>query len=298
MIKTLFQSTRPPFLVLTPICIFLGVCTVLVTNVEVSTIDVGLILLGALCAHISANTFNEYFDYKSGLDSITQRTPFSGGSGALPNDPNQLLGVWLLSLLTVVITIVVGIYFVISVGLGILPFGLIGIAILVSYTPWINQRPWVCLIAPGISFGPLMVIGTHYALTGNISLLSVLASLIPFFLVNNLLLLNQYPDIHADRSVGRRHFSIVYGVKNSTKMYIGFVIAAILGFSATIVFQKMTAFAYLGLISLIPAMFAIYGAHRYADNIQKLTPYLAANTSSALFTPLALGITLLINFVV
>jgi len=43
-----------------------------------------LALLGAFLAHVSVNTLNEYYDFKSGLDLETIRTPFSGGSGALP----------------------------------------------------------------------------------------------------------------------------------------------------------------------------------------------------------------------
>jgi hypothetical protein len=47
-----------------------------------------LIFIGALFAHISVNTLNEYFDFKSGLDLTANKTPFSGGSGALPNTPD------------------------------------------------------------------------------------------------------------------------------------------------------------------------------------------------------------------
>ncbi|MCH2157572.1 MAG: hypothetical protein MK096_02180 [Oleiphilaceae bacterium] len=39
--------------------------------------------------------------------------------------------------------------------------------------------------------------------------LAYLALLLPFCLSNNLLLLTQYPDIHADKNVGRRTFPIV-----------------------------------------------------------------------------------------
>ena len=37
------------------------------------------------------------------------------------------------------------------------------------------------------------------------------ASLVPFFLVNNLLLLNQFPDVAADRQAGRRHLLVQHG---------------------------------------------------------------------------------------
>ena len=45
------------------------------------------VFIGAISAHIGVNTFNEYADFKSGLDSLTRRTPFSGGSGSLPQNP-------------------------------------------------------------------------------------------------------------------------------------------------------------------------------------------------------------------
>ena len=43
--------------------------------------------MGALCCHVSVNAFNEYYDFRSGLDARTRRTPFSGGSGTLPGKP-------------------------------------------------------------------------------------------------------------------------------------------------------------------------------------------------------------------
>lgn len=38
-----------------------------------------LAFAGLLLAHISAGVLNEYFDYKSGVDLETKRTPFSVG---------------------------------------------------------------------------------------------------------------------------------------------------------------------------------------------------------------------------
>ena len=52
------------------------------------------------------------------------------------------------------------------------------------------------------------------------------ASLVPFFLVSNLLLLNQFPDVEADRFAGRKHFPILVGRTVSGYIYISFLIAA------------------------------------------------------------------------
>ncbi|WP_156493399.1 UbiA family prenyltransferase [Oleiphilus sp. HI0125] len=76
------------------------------------------------------------------------------------------------------------------------------------YSPWINRLPWVCLIAPGAGFGIVMVAG-NFSVIAAYDQLTYLTLLLPFCLSNNLLLLNQYPDIHADKNVGRRTFPIV-----------------------------------------------------------------------------------------
>ncbi|OOY42079.1 prenyltransferase, partial [Solemya velum gill symbiont] len=83
------RSARPPFLILTLSCISLGVAIALSTpGVDVHLVDVFLILLAGIASHISVNAFNEYFDFRSGLDELTERTPFSGGSGLLPTHPD------------------------------------------------------------------------------------------------------------------------------------------------------------------------------------------------------------------
>ena len=99
-----------------------------------------------------------------------------------------------------------------------MPIGIVGLALIVTYTQCINHLPLLCLIAPGLGFGVLMVmvVGTQIVLTGEHTPLAWLISLVPFFLVNNLLLLNQYPDIKADSDVGRKNIAIAIGIKKAT----------------------------------------------------------------------------------
>ena len=52
--------------------------------------------------------------------------------------------------------------------------------------------------------------------------LALVASLVPFFLVSNLLLLNQFPDVAADRSVGRDNFPIAVGTEKSAAIFAAF----------------------------------------------------------------------------
>ena len=78
---------RLPFVVLTPCCVAVGVATAYRSAGALDPAWAIWVLLGAIASHVSVNAFNEYFDFRSGLDGTTQRTPFSGGSGTLPAHP-------------------------------------------------------------------------------------------------------------------------------------------------------------------------------------------------------------------
>ncbi len=292
-IGAVVQSMRPPFLVLTPVCVFAGVSTVVAKQGQLEPSLLILALLGALLAHIGVNTLNEYYDFRSGLDLTTERTPFSGGSGALPQHPEADGAVLTVGLLATVATFLIGLFFLWRQGSGIVPIGIAGVLLIVTYTHWINRQPYLCLIAPGAGFGFLMVVGTQYVLQGAFTVQPWIVAVIPFFLVNNLLLLNQYPDIQADAKVGRNHFPIAYGIETSNRVYGLFVLATI----AVIVGAVVSGyFPPLSLIALLPMPLAFYaysGALKYGKEIGSAPQYMGANVVVAITTPLLLGISIL-----
>ena len=115
VLKTVFQSIRLPFLVLTPVCVFLGASTVVASKGDIDFNFLGLALSGGLFAHISVNALNEYLDFKNGLDLITARTPFSGGSGALPNNPAMSTAVAMAGVISLLLTVLIGVFFIIII---------------------------------------------------------------------------------------------------------------------------------------------------------------------------------------
>ena len=85
--KYLLGTMRLPFLALTPACVSVGVGTAYWQTGSLNGLHVLLVLIGAVAAHLTVNIFNEYFDFTTGLDARTERTPFSGGSGTLQARP-------------------------------------------------------------------------------------------------------------------------------------------------------------------------------------------------------------------
>ncbi|KPL82338.1 ubiquinone biosynthesis protein UbiA [Thermanaerothrix daxensis] len=289
--KNLLGPMRVPFLLLTPACVLLGVGTAYwQTGHLAAWWHIGLVLVAALAAHISVNALNEYVDFKTGLDLRTQRTPFSGGSGTLPQQPTLAPAALWIGLISLLVLSLIGAYFVALRGWTLAMIGLLGILVIVAYTPLITRLPVLCLIAPGLGFGPLMVIGTHLALGGELSATVVVASLVPFFLVNNLLLLNQFPDVEADRSVGRHHYPILLGRQRSAYIYALFLGLAYLSVVVGVVGGVLPATSLLGLLAAILLPRVIRGVLRHADDLPHLMPYLGLNVTLNLITPVLVAV--------
>lgn len=294
-LNTVVLSMRLPFLVLTPVCVLLGTSIVIFHQNEIHFLYLALALLGALLAHISANMLNEYFDFKSGLDLTTKRTQFSGGSGALPMYPEMAGTVLSIGTAALIATLMIGSFFIWKYGTGIVPIGVTGLVLIITYTGWINKHPFLCLIAPGIGFGFLMVTGTQFVLEGEYSPMALLVAVVPFFLVNNLLLLNQYPDTQADANVGREHFPITYGVNHSNIVYGLFALATV---AAIVIYVLSGYLPALSLIALLPmplAFFSLYGAIKHGIGIGSHPQYLATNVAVSILTPLLLAISIIIE---
>lgn len=280
---------RLPFLILTPACVALGTATAFYSGAAIEPVTLVLILVGAICAHISVNALNEYDDFHSGLDLKTNATPFSGGSKSLPGNPEQAHYALITGIVALFIVVLTGLYFIRLRGWWLLPLGILGVIVIVSYTRWITRSPWLCLLAPGLGFGPLMVMGTDFVLTGSYSWAAFIASLVPFFLVNDLLLLNQFPDVEADASIGRYHLPIAEGLNASVQVYGIFLAGSYLSIITGIVAGEFPAYALCGLITVAIAIPTYNGVRRNYRSIPDLIPLMGKNVIINIATPLLLA---------
>jgi 1,4-dihydroxy-2-naphthoate octaprenyltransferase len=276
-------------------CVLVGVAAAAYKGFELNPLHVILALVGALLAHISVNVLNDYFDYRSGIDLATKRTPFSGGSGVLPAGLLKAQQVYLLGLASLVGVGAVGIYFTYEYGWEILPLGILGILVIYLYTTHITKNPLLCAIAPGLGFGPLMVVGTYFTQTGEYSLTAGLASLVPGFLVSNLLLLNQFPDIEADKVAARRHLPIAFGRHFSARVYAVLMLATYVSLAVAVGFGVLPLTALIVLLALPLAAKTVMGVLKNYDDTEKLLPFLGLNIQVILLTTLLTGVGILLG---
>jgi 1,4-dihydroxy-2-naphthoate octaprenyltransferase len=294
--KFLLDPMRVPFLILTPACVVLGLATALWTSGGINWFHFALVMLGALSAHISVNVFNEYYDFRSGLDAKTNRTPFSGGSGRLPRSPEMEGPTLVMAWAFFALTAGIGLYFAFTIGLPLIPLGIMGLLIIYLYTEYITRYSLLCLIAPGLGFGPLMVMGTDYVLTGQYSLTAFIASLVPFFLVSNLLLLNQFPDLEADQSIGRKHYPIILGRRKSSQIYIVFLFLPFVAIAAGIIGGYFPLSSLIGFLSLILVLPLTSGVMKNAESFENLIPVQGQNVIINLVTPILVAVGIIIGW--
>ncbi len=285
---------RIPFLILAPVSVFCGYAAARLAGFSPRGIDVAVLVVAAVLAHIGVNALNEYHDYRSGLDASTRRTPFSGGSGALPAAGGSGAPALRVAFLSIVGAVLMGGWFVLRGRTLVLPFGIAGILIVVLYTPTVLRSPVAGLAAPGLGFGPCIVLGTEAALTGAISGRGVLLSFVPLFLVSGLLLVNQYPDIGPDRAVGRRTTPIAYGERAGLHIYGLLLAAAFLSIALSVAIRVMPFPALLGLLTVPVGVWAYRASLVRYPSPARYIPVMAANVLIVLLTPalMSLGVLL------
>ena len=288
-LKIWFMETRPQFLLLSVVLAFLGTCVAWYDG----AFHLGyalLAFLGLLMTHISVNVLNDYFDYKSGIDLETKRTPFSGGSGVIPAKlltPKQVLWFGLTSFL---LALVIGVYFVTTLDGGwlLLPLLVIAAICVLLYTPLVTKLGWPEW-APGVGLGSLPILGAYFVQTTAYTFPVVVACIPSGILVHNLLLLNEFPDAEADRKAGRKTLPIIMGKRKASLVYSALTVVVYLWIIGGVIAGQMPALSLLGLLTLPLAIKAIRGALKHQD-MAKLVPAMANNVLVVLVTQLLMGI--------
>lgn len=287
-LKAWFLETRPNFLLLPVVLAFLGTSIAWRDGVLHPGYAL-LAFLGLLLCHISVNVLNNYFDYRSGIDLETKKTPFSGGTDILPGgllSPGRVL---LFGLISFLLAVPIGVYFVITTGWLLLPVILIGAICILLYTPFLTRLRWTEW-APGLGLGTLPILGFYFVQTSSYTFPAIIASVPSGILVHNLLLLNEFPDVEADKKAGRKTLPIAAGKARASIFYSVMTSMVYLWIIGAVVAGLMPPFALIALLTLPIAIRAIQGAVKYREGINELVPAMRDNVLVVLLTQVLLGI--------
>ncbi len=290
-LKELSEIIRLNFLLLTPITIFVGMAAAIYDGYSFKLIDTLIALSGALLAHISVNSLNNYFDYRSGIDAKTPKTPFSGGIRALVEGRAEPHTALFVGSMASALTLLIAIYFLIEIPL-VFFIGLVGLALIILYTPLLSKVPFTSEPSAGIGFG-LMVLGMYAVEAGTITGSAWPSFIIVSILVGLLLFINEFPDADIDKEAGRRHTVMMLGKESASKVYAASVVInyALIGlFSLTDLLPKA---CLISLISLPFGYRATKEALKSKSEVPNIIPAMANNLLMVLTTITALGVGLL-----
>jgi 1,4-dihydroxy-2-naphthoate polyprenyltransferase len=250
-----------------------------------------LTFAGVLCLHASVDLLNDYWDYKRGIDKITKRTKFSGGTGVLPEKLLDPKVVYRIGIVFLTIGALLGIYFVVIRGVTIAI--ILGFAILAIYfysTRIVNSGLGeVFVLIKGI----MIVLGSFYVQVGSIEPTAIYVGIIIGILSASVLFINSFPDYDADRNSGRRTLVILLGKQKAVKIISVPVIAP---------YILITIGIFVGYIK--PASVVCFSSLPYAvkiikhmgehDCLDKFVPTMAAAVAYARITGILLAISLLL----
>ncbi len=288
IIKTWAMQVRAPFLLLAVLLVAIGGAVAWHDGI----FHLGrflLCLIGIVSAHASVNLFNEVSDFKTGIDRNTRRTPFSGGSGNLPSGATSHRSVLTAAILTLALSAVIGLYLTIAAGWLVALFAVIGGVTIVVYTPLLAK--WgIGEAAAGLSLGSLVVAGTYYAMIGTLTPRVLLLSVPPGILTALLLLLNEYPDVAADREGGRRHLVIRLGYRGASMVYAVSLALSYVILIAGVAARLFPLPALLACLTIPLSIIVSRDAFRSGEDFKYLIPMLGKNVMIVLGTDLLLAL--------
>lgn len=240
---------RVPFLALPVTLGLVGVAAAALTG-PVDPVRAVVATVGLVAAHVAVNALNEARDYETGIDLETDRTPFSGGSGTLPAGELSPTTARRVGYVALAVAGLVGLWVVSLVGLVLVPVIALGALTVVAYTP-VFTKYGLGEVAAGLGLGALPVVGVGVVLTGRLTPELVAAAVPPFFLTFDLLLLNEFPDLRADRRGGRRNLLHRFGLHTGGRVYTLAGVAAGLSVVVAVAIGRLPMTALVALVPFV-----------------------------------------------
>ncbi|WP_019154950.1 1,4-dihydroxy-2-naphthoate polyprenyltransferase [Robertmurraya massiliosenegalensis] len=221
--KVWWKLTRPHTLTAAFVPVLLGTAMA----IHETTIHVGLflaMLVASLLIQAATNMFNEYYDYKRGLDTEES----VGIGGTIVRDGVKPKTIMQIALSLYGISILIGVYICMSTTWWLAAIGLFCMIIGYLYTGGplpIAYTPFGEIFA-GFFMGMGIILISFYIQVGTVTTASVLISVPIFILVGAILLANNIRDLDGDKEFGRKTLAILLGRKKAIYLLAGMFIVS------------------------------------------------------------------------
>ena len=292
MLSYWLRAIRIRFLLASVIAVSLGLSVTWWNSGTIDIFQAALTMGGVIALHASVDLLNDYWDFKRGIDTKTQRTPMSGGTCVLPEGLLKPKSVYNAGILFLIAGGLIGGYFVVLHGVVI---GVIlAFAIMSIYFYSTKIVNWGLAEVFVAVKGTLIVMGTYYIQNSELTDIVVLSGIVVGVLSSLVLFVTSFPDHDADKEKGRRTLVILFGRQKAVSI---FYIFPIISYGIIIGCAAMSIIPVFCLISLTAIPVVISSIRKLKSSISDEDKIIPAMKSTLTFSRIA-GALFVIGFLI
>ena len=279
-LKEFFLCTRPHSYPASIAPVLFGATYALGYEIKFSILKFILFLLACLLIQAATNLFNEYYDYKRGLDKVDSE----GISGSIVKGNLSPREVMVGALVLYALAFILGLILTFMTSLYVLLVGLVCMLAGYFYTGGkypIAYSPFGEVVS-GFFMGTIIISLSFYFQTGYVNTDIIVVSLPLFIMIGAILLANNIRDLDNDKESGRRTYAILVGRNNAIKtMAISFIVVYLLN----ILFIVTKYASWWNLLVFVTIPLAIKIIKGFSTNNHKTTmaPFMVLTAKLTIF---------------
>jgi 1,4-dihydroxy-2-naphthoate octaprenyltransferase len=252
--RRVFLATRPAFLVASVMPVLVGTAWAGTALHRFDGLLFALALAATLLAHAATNVYNDVGDDEIGADpgNTGRIYPYTGGSRFIQNGLLSRRAMRILALGLCLAAVLVGAFLAVLRGPGVVLFGIAGLLLGLLYS-----LPGAQLSARGIGeaavalgLGVLPVLGSVWLQTGYVDAGALWLSVPVSCWVAAILVINEVPDVDADRRARKRTLVVRWGAPGARVIYRCLTLLALIASCAAVGLQALPRWFLLPAIVL------------------------------------------------
>ena len=279
-LKEFFMCTRPHSYPASIAPVLFGATYALGYEIKFSILKFILFLLACLLIQAATNLFNEYYDYKHGLDKIDSE----GISGSIVKGNLSPREVMVGALVLYALAFVLGLILTFITSFYVLLVGLVCMLAGYFYTGGkypIAYSPFGEVVS-GFFMGTIIISLSFYFQTGYVNADIIVVSIPLFIMIGAILLANNIRDLDNDKESGRRTYAILVGRYNAIKtMAISFIVVYLL--NVLFIVTKYASWWNLLVFVTIPLAIKIIKGFSANNHKTTMAPFMVLTAKLTIF---------------
>ena len=293
-LKEFFMCTRPHSYPASIAPVLFGATYALGYEIKFSILKFVLFLLACLLIQAATNLFNEYYDYKHGLDKIDSE----GISGSIVKGNLSPREVMVGALVLYALAFVLGLILTFITSFYVLLVGVVCMLAGYFYTGGkypIAYSPFGEVVS-GFFMGTIIIALSFYFQTGYVNADIAVVSLPLFIMIGAILLANNIRDLDNDKESGRRTYAILVGRNNAIKtMAISFFVAYLL--NVLFIVTKYASWWNLLVFVTIPLAIKIIKGFSANNNKKTMAPYMVLTAKLTIFVGFIMSLANILKYI-